>query len=99
MATASATRTLVPGPELDTDSKSTPRLRGRNLEILRAIARRHKEPYGSCAVDFAGWCWRVGLITVESVGTHLFTRVKVDLDPCSAGETFGSMTFILLLIP
>ncbi len=50
MATASATRTLVPGSELATDSKSTPQLRGRNLEILRAIARRHKESSGSYAL-------------------------------------------------
>jgi hypothetical protein len=44
MATASATRTLVLGYELETDSKEADtRLRGESSKILRAIACRHKE--------------------------------------------------------
>src|SRR5579863_6857795 len=41
--------------------------------------------------------WRVRLIAVESVSIRPRTRVQPQLIGCSETETFGSMTFILLL--
>ena len=73
MATASATRTLVLRSELGTDAKRNQHTlnggRTRKFYPQSLLATRSRPTLGWCF--FVRGCWRIAVITVESVRTGL----------------------------